>query len=363
MAARRAFALLALAGALVAACQERPADAPSSGPRVVVRAHRPRGPEVRCDPDRLVAPDVPTARAQCAGGVVKGCARLLALEEPSADTVALTNRVLGGACARDRAESDARPGDAALALARTCSCGAWGTASTFDRAREVEGIALLDEACTRGLLDACDQADLVAELCTLERRPMCDDLLAQGRVRTPPPGDDVFARPAVPPAALLGCFVVVEPGEELPAGAAICFAPDRVSWRVSWRGARGGWDQRSIEWRGWPGVGVFVAPPKNERLVSKVGAVTFGGARLAPADASVAREASALPSAKEVCARTRRCDEAIAARARPPRAPSVGDEPVELLDAELAPLPTTLRGCEDRLRGLLALPGAPAACR
>lgn len=363
--ARRA-GLAVLAAALIGACRAAPNDAPpASAPRVVVRPHAFRGPEVRCDPDRLVAPDVPAAKAQCAEGIVKACARLLELAAPAPDAIALATRVLATTCARDRAAAGAHPSDAALATARTCSCGALGAAATYDRAREVEGIALLDEACTHGLLDACDHAALIEELCTLASRPMCDDLLAQGRVRTPPPGDDAIASVAELSGALVGCFVVTERGEApLSVGAFVCFGRDRISWRAP--GA--GWDQRAVEWRGWAGVGVFVASPGGPRLVVKDGVVRYGEARLAPADASVAREAAAVPSAREACERARRCDEALAARARArlPSPTTAGDEgPGELLPiTALGPPPATLRACERHVRDRVGgAPSAPAPCR
>jgi hypothetical protein len=359
--AQRALAFAIAAAGLAAACQPT-APSPAAAPRrVEARAHRPRGPEVRCDPSRLVAPDVPTARAQCEGGVVKGCTRLLDLEAPTPATIALTERVLSAACARDRAASERSPGDETLATARTCSCGAYGAASTLDPAREVEGIVLLDEACTRGLLDACDLADLIGELCTLERRPMCDDLLAQGRVRTPGPEDDPLARAATPPASLLGCFVVASGAEgHLAAGAAICFGADRVSWRAPGEP----WDQRAVEWRGWPGVGVWIAGSDRARLVASRSGVTYGRATLTAADASVTREAGALPSVHDTCGRVKRCADALEAAAGRTRRPRAGDEAEGELPplAQIEGLPRTLRGCQAWLHGY-ARSGAPAACR
>lgn len=357
------LALAALACGLGVACQSSTPSTAAVAPRVAIRAHRPRGPELRCDPERLVAPDVPSARAQCSAGIVKGCTRLLDLEAPTAETIALTERVLSAACARDRAASVRAPSDAAAATARTCSCGAYGAAATHDPAREVEGIALLDDACTRGLLDACDLADLIAELCTLERRPMCDDLLAQGRVRTPGPEDDPLARVALPPTTLLRCFVV-ESGAEGPLapGSTVCFGADRISWRA----ANEGWDQRRVEWRGWPGVGVWLSHTERARLVESNGVVTYGRARLRPAGRDVDREAAQLPSVHERCGRMRRCAEALAAATGRPARPRAADEAEA--EVELSPIagidgpPTTLRGCEAWLRDR-AGPLAPAACR
>ena len=341
---RCALPAVLLALAMVgSACGAKGEVAPES--KRVLRLHRFRGPEVRCDPDRLVAPDTPAARSQCEAEVGKACLRLLDEEHPRPEDIALAQTKLRALCERDRAAVNSRPADPGSAHDRTCSCGAYGAALSNDRAHEVEGVALLDEACTRGLLDACDLAALIAELCSRQPSPVCDDLAAQGRVRVPGPDEDEFANPATLPPALRRCFLVsrVDACERAPClpapapGTALCFGADRLSFKVPARP----WDQAATSWRGWAGVGVYLPSHDHQRVVARDGVVRYGRAVLSPAPESVLREAAALPFAGDVCARARRCAEALEHRAAPTQH---GDEP-EAESAPVAAFPATLAAC------------------
>jgi hypothetical protein len=300
-----------------------------------------------------VAPDAPEARAQCKAGIVKACTRIFELEEKTPETLALAEETLSSACARDRAAATRAPRDADLATAQTCSCGGYATVLAEDPAREVEGMVLLDEACTRGLLEACDLGALIADLCQFQRSAVCDDLLAQGRVSLPGPQDNEFARPGLPPAEFRTCFEMpVAVHRRYTKGTVLCFGEAELSIREP----SGEWDRRELAWRGWSGVGVWIAEPDPQHLTRRDGDFFYGSVRLLPVrDPCFAREAALLPSVRETCARADKCE--AAARAERRRRDPVTTHEEEPTDyeprrhplVELGEEPRTLRGCWRRL--------------
>jgi TPR repeat protein len=69
-----------------------------------------------------------------------------------------------------------------------CGCTLLGEALTMNVRHDERGLALLDAACVRGALTACDSTQLLADLCSL--RPTgstCAALRRQGRVSPPEP--------------------------------------------------------------------------------------------------------------------------------------------------------------------------------
>ena len=341
--------------ALIASCGAGASGrAKSAG--VAMRAWRPGPAETRCDDAAEVADlegsSVDT-RALCGRGERRACVALVEHGRPFASSdFDLARQILANRCGAGRASERQRPGDPDAAREATCSCGAYGTVLTYHPSTEVDGIVLLDDACTRGLLDACDQAALIAELCVYERRAMCDDLASQGRLRKP--HDDEYARPTVLPADLRGCWS--EPG-----GTVVCFENDRVSVKP----LQGPWDQVPVSWRGYDGVGVYWPSHERRRLERDRGVVTYGDARLARAPADAARQAGALPYAKEVCERARRCLDAL----RPPPPPpsradgeGEGEKEMPLPDVpDLEGFPTNLVGCERIARAARARGSSCAA--
>lgn len=80
--------------------------------------------------------------------------------------------VLEQACARDPA----------------CGCTLLGDALTMNERHDERGLALLDVACVRGALTACDITDMLAELCSREPTgSACALLRRQARVAPPEP--------------------------------------------------------------------------------------------------------------------------------------------------------------------------------
>lgn len=332
--------LAAVALAAVSSCGAG-ASTRATSARVSIRPWRPGPNETRCDDLQSAAEPGQGAggtRALCSEGQPRACVALVEQSHPLAKSdFELARRLLGRRCSAARSSEQQRPADPEAARATTCSCGAYGTVLTFDRSTEVDGLALLDDACTRGWLDACDQAALIAELCVFERRAMCSDLALQGRLHEP--NDDGYARPAQLPSDLRGCWT--EPG-----GRIVCFENDRISVKA----LDGSWDQVAVSWRGYDGVGVYWPSHERIRLKHDGGAVVYGAFRLARAPADAGRQAAALPSAKDVCQRAKRCLDAL--RPRPPPAPRSDTEgevqaetPVQSV-ADVLGFPTSLVACE-----------------
>jgi hypothetical protein len=171
-----------VASALVlAACAGAP---PPRAPAHVYRPP-PGTPEIACA-GVGVSKDRAENRAACTSGNGWAC-RALVAEEGAPDVDAtLAQMKLERRCATARDAARDAPEDRAAARFEACMCSAFGTALAYDRAGRFDRIALdlLDEACVRGVTDACDEALFFTNLCRHPERtrPMCDALKAQGRV-------------------------------------------------------------------------------------------------------------------------------------------------------------------------------------
>jgi hypothetical protein len=260
-------------------------------------------------------------RAVCAAEDPKACRRLVEEKPESREDFDVASGELERLCTRARHEEKKAKGDPGPAHDLTCACGSFGIVLTwsayFKRGdRDHEAILLLDEACVRGYLDACDMASLMAEVCVHEWSAGCDDLLFEGRI--PTPRDDEGARNVALWVPLRGCFVE-------PSGTIICFEDDRISTKA----LDGSWDQIAVSWRGYAGIGVFWPSHAHLRLELDGSGAKYGREQLARAPEAVRREARALPNVNDVCARARRC-------AHPPR---------DLDESERDPSPSTLKEC------------------
>ncbi|MCC6555857.1 MAG: sel1 repeat family protein [Polyangiaceae bacterium] len=110
----------------------------------------------------------------CRLGVPDACHQLIMWSGMSASgpDIHTAYTVLEQACARDPA----------------CGCTLLGDALTMNERHDERGLALLDVACVRGALTACDITDMLAELCSREPTgSACALLRRQARVAPPEP--------------------------------------------------------------------------------------------------------------------------------------------------------------------------------
>lgn len=320
--------------------------------------------EIECDDDPLPEPfDGATLRRECAGNMYSACSKLA--EEPhlGATEWELVRQKLGARCAVE-------PG---------CGCARYGRALLSDPApgADVHAADVLDRACHRGVLDACDDMLLQASLCTVSPpSALCTRLRREGRVPAPEPPPPP---PRELPPSLARCFVMTaiihqlntycaEHGAAWPhvrapvaldfgVGAVLCVEPDRFSVRPP----SGRWNQRLVHWS----VDAERDRATNVELDLDLETDTsFGGtttvasgcttAQLVPVDAKWAGDARALPRVEDVCARMKRCVEAVARLFPPP--PGDDSGPPEL--------PDDLLGCADyQARTTKLVPSPPPECR
>lgn len=240
-----------------------------------------------------------------------------------------------------------------------CGCALYGRALLDDDRRSAEALRILDDACHRGALDACDDGLLQASLCGLARdqglppRRLCDLLATEGRL--PPPEPRVAPPLPLETVVLIstfeGCFVAAAP----LAGTAFCFDPDR--WFVRAPGKP--WDQRPAVWLGRRGETSVACDELTLSLDGTKVVVSMGGVmadlvRMAPADERRAfLDAAAMGKVEDLCARARACVDAVARKL----------PPVES-DAPYVDVFTSALACEDARREAVAvLKPPPPECR
>jgi hypothetical protein len=141
--------------------------------------------------------DIAEARVLCSESDAGNCLRLIEDAHVAEEDALLARARLAAACASDP----------------VCGCAAYGRALTAARwARRVgEAVEMLRLSCVHGAVSACDDIELMAELCERDdRENFCAALREGGRI---PP------RIAVPlvgsmelPPTLAGCFAVTSDG-------------------------------------------------------------------------------------------------------------------------------------------------------
>lgn len=355
------------------ACATSPRPAPAAPYRWT---HDARLAVVACREKGATIPTDPAVRLEeCRSGNVAACLAVAEAAHVSEPDAAIARAELGRQCASDRATAQRFPKDEGMRRDRVCSCSAWGMALTYDaKARfDREGLAAIDEGCVGGNYDACDDALLLASLCSVEdprrKRPLCEILRAQGRVPKPDPEPPKLVARALP-AELTGCFVAV-PGT---GGGAVSGAPPAIhcfeATRRLWRLPSGEWDGESTRWSGYPGDPVVygaahgggpdgVTDSKAVALRATSGGALLdegddgGPRRLARADGTAHDDARRVPRIEDVCARALQCIRDVAALLPQP----------EENDAPPPSAPVTLRGCREAARTAAAsVRSAPASC-
>jgi hypothetical protein len=317
--------------------------------------------------------------SECAGGEMPDCVALglwqhrnVARGGEVARGLALLrltcDKGYGPGCVALAAQLEATPHDraritAALAPAcdggDPCGCVLRGAALTFEPGGGARGVELLGDSCARGVLDACDEIELIREICERDhsRESQCARITAALRPPWSPPrwpSTDL-------PAALEGCFRLAapeeppdsercvsrataeehgwstEPGQVCPTdgsfdpGALYCFFQGQYFVKPP----QGPWDAHPARWAAPPdktsfrrrfsqrneGDGAHVEADQGylEALFLEGGELYALGDgafarldRLAPPDQLVLRAAvAALPSLDSTCDKAYRCSESL----------------------------------------------------
>jgi hypothetical protein len=142
-----------------------------------------------------VARGLALLRITCEKGYGPGCVALAAQPEATPRDRAMITAALAPACDR---------GD-------PCGCALRGAALTFEPAGGARGVELLGDSCARGVVDACDEIELLREIC--ERDRSAESQCARIRADLRPPWSPPRWPSAELPASLEGCFRLTAPVE------------------------------------------------------------------------------------------------------------------------------------------------------
>jgi hypothetical protein len=233
-------------------------------------------------------------------------------------------RGLAAACQALALDPDAAPAEKTLAVATLeqdcaqaagCGCVALGEALLAERAddRRTHGLDVLDAACARGAVRACDLADETVYRCVREHGSdaVCVALDRAGRTAAPA----IAPTPLPVPPAALGCFEVhrtTAPRGDGDHTAEVCVAVDRLFARAQ----RGPWDGWRCAWSTTGGVAKCKGsgPLPELRLLAGGGLVAeLHGEHvvLRPLATAATKETLAqiakLPSIEGACAAADRC--------------------------------------------------------
>lgn len=246
-------------------------------------------------------------RMTCEKGFAWGCLTLAWKKEATAGDRARIEAKLGAACERDP----------------MCGCWMYGSGLTGDPRTEVRGVETIGEACERGALTACDELEILLEICERNqaRGDMCRRLQQGRRLRPPDPLPPQWSRAPLP-AAFAGCFRVSAPeGPREPKGLApgtlYCFTEGRAFMKPVGEV----WDAWPAQWSSTEEKRVFrneavreLMELREERpqVILQRGGFTAWLERLAGPEAEAAlAETAALPALEETCARAKRCVKAL----------------------------------------------------
>ncbi|MDI1446414.1 hypothetical protein [Polyangium sp. 6x1] len=112
-------------------------------------------------------------RRTCGKEFAWGCLTLASKKEATADDRAMIDARLGAACERDP----------------VCGCWMYGSGLSFDPRTEVRAVETIGEACGRGALTACDELEILLEICerAQTRGALCGRLRESQPLRPPVP--------------------------------------------------------------------------------------------------------------------------------------------------------------------------------
>ncbi|MDI1478876.1 hypothetical protein [Polyangium sp. y55x31] len=246
-------------------------------------------------------------RMTCEKGFAWGCLTLAWKKEATAGDRVMSEARLRTACERDA----------------MCGCWMYGSGLTGDPRTEVRGVETIGEACERGALTACDELEILREICERDqvRGGMCRRLQQGWRLRPPDPPPPQWSRAPLP-AALTGCFRVTAPGgPREPTGFLVgtlyCFTDGRTfmkpvgepwdAWRAQWSST----DERRV-FRNEAIRELMELYEEKPQVILQRGGFTAWLERLAGPEAEAAlAETRALPDLEEACARAGRCVNAL----------------------------------------------------
>ena len=242
-------------------------------------------------------------RMTCEKGFAWGCLTLAWQKEATADDRARIETRLAAACGRDP----------------MCGCWMYGSGLSFDPRTEARGVETLGEACARGALTACDELEVLVDIC--ERDParggFCGRLREAHRLRPPDPPPLQWSQAPLP-AALAGCFRVTAPGgprepKGFGLGTLYCFTDSQAFMKPVGEP----WDAWPARWSSTSEKSVFrndavrelmELRPETPEVILQRGGFSAWMQRLAGPEAEAAlAETAALPALEEACARANRC--------------------------------------------------------
>ncbi|MDI3289013.1 hypothetical protein [Polyangium sp. 15x6] len=246
-------------------------------------------------------------RMTCEKGFAWGCLTLAWQKEATSGDRARIETRLRAACERDS----------------MCGCWMYGSGLSSDPRTAVRGVEMIGEACARGVLTACDELDILVDICDRDqaRGGFCERLRESQRLRPPDPPPPEWSRTPLP-AALAGCFRVKAPGgprepKGFGLGTLYCFTDGRSfmkpvgepwdAWPAQWSST----SERSVFKNEAVGELMELRQEKSE-IVLQRGGFSAWLERLAGPEAEAAlAETAALPALEEACARARRCVSAL----------------------------------------------------
>ncbi|MDI1434818.1 hypothetical protein [Polyangium sorediatum] len=246
-------------------------------------------------------------RMTCEKGFAWGCLTLAQQKEATTDDRARIEARLAEACGRDP----------------RCGCWMYGSGLSFDPRTEVRGVETLGEACARGAQTACDELEILVEICERDqtRGGFCGRLREAQRLRPPAPSPPQWSQAPLP-AALAGCFRVRAPGgprepEGFGVGTLYCFTEGQAFMKPvgePWDAWPARWSSTSekIVFRNEAVRELMELRQEKPEIILQRGGFSAWLERLAGPEAEAAlAETAALPALEEACARASRCVSAL----------------------------------------------------